>query len=152
MLQQVLAELGMGGVGGGGNRYAGGGSGGGSGGGGGSFKGPLGGGQNPGIPMTARLAQFSKANPNFFPALTALSLGMGVMNEFGDDDPVLRNTGQSVGLVGGGLAGQKIGAVLGGILGMPLGPVGSGVGAFIGGGLGTYGRLPVGKQCPGRCL
>ena len=147
LLQQVLADLGMGGVGGGGNRYAGGGGSGG--GGGGNFKGPLGGGQNPGIPMSARLAQFSKANPNFFPALTALSLGMGVMNEFGDDDPVLRNTGQSVGLVGGGLAGQKIGAVIGGILGTPLGPVGTGLGAVIGGGLGTMAGSQLGSNVLG---
>lgn len=150
MLQQVLESLGMGGVGGGGNRFAGGGSGGGSGGGGGNFKGPLGGGKNPGIPMSTRLANFNAANPNFFPALTALSLGMGVMNEFADDDPVLRNTGQSVGLVGGGLAGQKIGAVLGGILGMPFGgPVGSSVGALIGGGLGTMAGSQLGSNVLG---
>ena len=70
------------------------------------------------------------------------------MNEFGDD-AMLRNTGQSVGLVGGGLAGQKIGAVLGGILGMPLGPVGSGVGAFIGGGLGTVAGSQLGSDVLG---
>lgn len=110
-----------------------------------------GGGSNPPVPPSGggggfnidldgaekKLQVFMKKHPRFFPALTALGLGVTAAGQFGDGDPVAKNALEAAGSVGGGLAGQKIGAVLGGILGAPFGgPIGSAAGTFLGGAAG----------------
>ena len=101
-----------------------------------------------------KVARFQAANPRFFPALTALTLGAGVYNEMMDDDPVGRNLVQSAGVIGGGLAGQKLGMMLGGTIGTALLPgigtaVGAGLGSLAGGDLGTMFGSQVGSQAMG---
>lgn len=109
-----------------------------------------GGGSNPPVPPSGggggfnidlkgadkNLKAFMKANPRFFPALTALGLGITAAGQFGDGDPVAKNALEAAGSVGMGLAGQKAGAILGGILGTPLGPLGTAAGSFLGGAAG----------------
>ena len=119
----------LGGAGGGSNPPVPPSGGGGGGGGGGGFSIDLDGAEK-------KLQVFMKKHPRFFPALTALGLGVTAAGQFGDGDPVAKNAMEAAGSVGLGLAGQKAGAVLGGILGMPLGPIVSAAGTFLGGAAG----------------